>query len=90
MRLKLFVLLLLSASLPILARTVKLQGVVVDAATGAPIPGATISLRTQGIASPSGVAGDFLLPGVNAGQDYLLIVADGYLSLIHISEPTRL
>lgn len=88
MRLKLFVLLLLSASLPILARTVKLQGVVVDAATGAPIPGATISLRTQGIASPSGVAGDFLLPGVNAGQDYLLIVADGYSPMgIDINTP---
>ncbi len=78
MRLKLFLLLLISAALPIFAQTVRLQGVVVDAATGAPVNGANITLRSQAIGANSGQTGDFLIPGAAIGHDYLLITADGY------------
>lgn len=78
MRLKLFLLLLISATFPIFAQTVRLQGVVVDASTGAPVNGATISLRSQGLGTASANNGDFVIPGSKAGSDYVIISCDGY------------
>ncbi len=69
MRLKLFLLLLLSAALPMLAQTVKLQGSVVDSSTGAPLKGATVTLRTQGLGAASMQSGDFFIDAAKAGAD---------------------
>ncbi len=60
------------------AQTVRLQGVVVDSSTGAPVPGATITLRTQGLGAASANNGDFVIPGFKSGTDYVIISCDGY------------
>lgn len=73
-----FLLLLLSAALPMLAQTVKLRGVVIDASTGAPVNGAVVSLRSQGLGAASGKAGDFLIEGVTPGSDYVVVTCDGF------------
>ncbi len=78
MRLKLFLLLLLSAALPMLAQTVKLQGSVVDSSTGAPLKGATVTLRTQGLGAASMQSGDFFIDAAKAGADYVIISCEGY------------
>lgn len=78
MRLKLFLLLLLSAALPVLAQTASVAGVVVDANTGTPVSGATVMLRDQGLASTTGPAGDFRISNAAPGQDYVMVVAYGY------------
>lgn len=69
---------LVSAVLPIFAQTVRLQGVVVDASTGAPLTGATVTLRSQGLGTASANNGDFIIPGSKAGNDYVIISCDGY------------
>ena len=51
MRLKLFLIVLLAAVLPGLAQSSKIVGTVVNASTGAPISGATVSLSKQGNAT---------------------------------------
>ena len=73
-----FLLMLVSAVLPIFAQTVRLQGVVVDASTGAPLTGATVTLRSQGLGTASANNGDFIIPGSKAGNDYVIISCDGY------------
>lgn len=78
MRLKLFLLLLLSATLPTLAQDIKLQGSVVDASTGAPIKGAVVTLRGQELGGLSDATGGFLIPGASIGQDYIIITCEGY------------
>ena len=78
MRLKLFLLVLLTAALPSLAQTMKLQGSVVDAATGAPLKGAVVSMQKQGIGGKSGLAGDFSINGAVKGTEYIVVTCDGY------------
>ena len=78
MKFRLFMLLLLLAALPLTAQTVRLTGVVVDASTGAPIPGAKIQLRDQSGSALSGKAGDFLITGLKPGLDYITIMVDGH------------
>ncbi len=78
MRLKLFLLLLISATFPIFAQTVRLQGVVVDSSTGAPVNGATVTLRSQGLGAASADNGDFVIPGSKSGNDFVIISCDGY------------
>ncbi|MCC8114337.1 MAG: TonB-dependent receptor [Bacteroidales bacterium] len=78
MRLKLFLLLLLAAWLPSIAQTVRVQGSVVDASTGAPIKGAVVTLRDQSLGAQSGAAGDFIISGAGQGTDFIIIDCDGY------------
>ena len=78
MRLKLFLLLLLSAALPTLAQSAGVAGTVVDAYTGQPVTGATVMLREQGLVVTSGPAGDFRISNAAAGDDYIMVVAYGY------------
>lgn len=86
MRLKLFLLLLLSATVPMWAQNTGLSGVVVDATTGSPIPGASVMLAEQGIYVTTGPAGDFRISGAAPGEDLLSIVAYGYRDYVnHVS-----
>ena len=78
MKFKLFLLLLLSAALPTLAQSIRLQGSVVDASTGAPLKGAVVTLRAQELGSQSTAAGEFVIPGAAQGQDYVIVACDGY------------
>ena len=59
MRLKLFLSLMTSAVLPVMAQTAVVTGSVIDADTGSPIPGAVITIQDQGISVTAGPAGDF-------------------------------
>lgn len=83
MRLKLFLLLLLSATLPIMAQNTGLSGTVVDASTGTPIAGASIMLENQGIFATTGPSGDFRISTATAGNDRIQIVAYGYQDIIN-------
>ena len=82
MRLKLFLLLLLSAALPIMAQNTGLSGTVVDATSGSPIVGASIMLENQGIFVTTGPSGDFRISNATAGDDRVQIVAYGYQDIV--------
>lgn len=77
MRLKLTILLLLSAMLPVLAQT-GIKGYVVDARSGRPVADANILLDTQGLFAASASDGSFQITGAQSGTDQLKIVAFGY------------
>ena len=78
MRLKLFLLLALFASLPMLAQHAGVRGVVVDARNGLPVEGATVILDNQGIAATTGRNGDFLIDDALQGNDVLLVLCYGF------------
>lgn len=78
MKFKLFLLLLLSTVLQSWAQSATVTGVVVDANTGAPISGATVMLRDQGLAVTSGLSGDFRISAAKPGSDVLVALAFGY------------
>ncbi len=78
MRLKLFLLLLALAVVPVAAQHTGLQGVVVDAGNGLPIGGATILLDNQGKSVSAGPSGDFLISDATPGTDKLHVMAYGY------------
>lgn len=78
MRFKLLALLLLAAVLPALAQKAGVSGTVVDEYTGAPISGATVMLREQGLRAVTGPSGKFTITNAQAGTDYLLAMAYGY------------
>ena len=78
MRLKLFLLLALFATLPLLAQRTGVQGVVVDAKSGFPVAGATVMLDNQGNAATTGTDGVFIIDDAYAGSDQLLVLAYGY------------
>ena len=78
MKHKLFPLMLLGAALPSVAQTAAVSGTVVDASTGAPVPGATISIQDQGITVTTGPAGDFRISTARPGEAVLTITAPGY------------
>jgi hypothetical protein len=78
MKFKLFLLMLLSAAIPALAQTAAVQGVVVDAGSGAPVSGATISIQDQGITVTTGPGGDFRISTARPGEALLSISAPGY------------
>ena len=80
MRLKPFLLAILTAVLPLIAQATTVTGVVVNSQTGSPVQGATVVLRTAGIATTTGFNGDFRLE-VPAGNDYLVVDLEGYTSL---------
>ena len=78
MRLKLFLLLALFATLPLLAQRTGVQGVVLDAKSGLPIAGATVMLDNQGNAVSTEVDGSFVIDDAVPGADQLLVLAYGY------------
>ena len=78
MRLKLFLLLALFATLPLLAQRAGVQGVVIDAKSGLPVVGATVILDNQGNAATTGTDGAFVIDDALAGPDQLLVLAYGY------------
>ena len=78
MRLKLFLLLALVASLPLLAQHTGVRGVVVDARNGLPVEGATVILDNQGNAATTGHNGDFLIDDARQGTDMLLVLCYGF------------
>ncbi len=78
MRLKLFLLLALFASLPMLAQHTGVHGVVLDARNGLPVEGATVILDNQGIVATTGHNGDFLIDDASQGNDVLLVLCYGF------------
>lgn len=78
MKFKLFLLMLLAAAFPSVAQTAAVSGTVVDASTGAPVPGATISIQEQGITVTTGPAGDFRISTARPGETVLTVSAPGY------------
>lgn len=77
MRLKLFLLMLLSAILPIMAQTATVTGVVINGQSGSPVSGAYVTVRATGATATTGFNGDFRLES-KAGDDYIIITCDGY------------
>jgi len=78
MKLKLFLLLALFATLPLLAQRTGVQGVVVDAKSGLPVVGATVMLDNQGNAETTGPTGKFVIDDAVQGTDELLVLCYGY------------
>lgn len=78
MRMKLFLLLLILAVMPVAAQHTGLQGVVVDAESGTPIVGATVLLPEQGISVTTGPSGDFQISNAKPGNHQLNILVYGY------------
>ncbi len=78
MRLKLFFLLLLSVTFPMIAQKTGISGVVVDNATGSPVAGASVMLGEQGISVMTGISGDFRISTASPGKDFVTIAAYGY------------
>ena len=78
MRLKLFLLLALFATLPMLAQRAGVQGAVFDAKSGLPVIGATVILDNQGNAATTDLEGLFIIDDAIPGPDKLLILAYGY------------
>lgn len=78
MKFKLFLLMLLAAVIPSVAQTAVVSGTVVDANTGSPVAGATISIQDQGITVTTGPAGDFRISKARPGEAMLTIQAPGY------------
>jgi len=58
------------------------RGTVVDARTGAPVKGATVMLRDQGLQALSGGSGEFLITAAGAGDDNILVMVPGYEALM--------
>ncbi len=77
MRIKLFVMLMLAAIMPALAQTASVTGRVVDADTGNPIAGATVTL-SSGATVTTGPTGDFSISNVQPGETMLSVEAQGY------------
>lgn len=82
MKLKLFLLLLLSATVPAFAQRASVRGRVVVADTGNPIAGALVMIQDQGITVTTGPAGDFLISNASAGAATILSIAPGYADAI--------
>ena len=80
MRLKLFLLLLLTATLPSLAQTATVVGVVTDGSNGSPVSGAYVTLQDRGVSATTGFNGDFRVTGVQPGDVYVIVTCDGYQS----------
>ena len=89
MRLKLFLLLALFVTLPLLAQQTGVQGVVIDAKSGIPVVGATVMLDNQGNAVSTGVDGTFVIDDAEPGTDQLLVLAYGYSDWVNDVVITR-
>ena len=80
MRLKLFLLVLLTALLPVVAQTSTVVGVVVNGSTGAALPGATVTLRAAEVKRTTDFSGSFAIPAKAGTSDYLIVSLDGFQS----------
>ncbi len=80
MRLKLFLLVLLTALLPAMAQNASVTGLVVNGSTGAPVSGAQVMLRAAGAQTSTSFNGDYRLNSLPAGHDYLVVLCDGFAS----------
>ena len=78
MRFKLLMLLSLIGIMPAFAQTASVSGTLVDEYTGAPLSGATVMLREQGLRAVTGPSGKFIINKANPGSDFLLAMAFGY------------
>lgn len=78
MRIKLFLLTLLTVALPGLAQQSGLRGVVVDSATGVPVAGAAVMLNDRGAVAMTGPDGTFVIDKITPGSDVISIAAYGY------------
>lgn len=78
MKFKLLMLLTLIGVIPAAAQTASVSGTLVDEYTGAPLAGATVMLREQGLRAVTGPSGKFIISNANAGADYVLAMAFGY------------
>ena len=78
MKLKLFIMLLLSAVMPVVAQSARMTGTVIAADTGNPVAGALVTLREQGITVTTGPAGDFLISNAAPGKVNAQVIAYGY------------
>lgn len=78
MRLKLFLLVLLSVVLPVAAQTSNVVGVVINDVTGVPVRGATILLRGTNATAVTNQSGDFSVQSPRCGSDYLIVNCEGY------------
>ena len=77
MRLKLFLLALLTAIVPMVAQTSNVVGVVVNGSTGAPVSGASVSLK-NGASATTNFSGEFSLNAQSGSSDILVVTSDGY------------
>ena len=78
MRLKLFLLVLLTALLPSLAQTSNVVGVVLNGTTGSPVSGAYVTLRGADKTVQSTYSGNFAFSTSAGGTDYLVVTCDGF------------
>lgn len=78
MKQRLSLLFMLFLSISMYAQRTGFSGIVVDAGTGQPVPGANVMLREQNIYVTSGPAGDFQITNASPGADYLTITSFGY------------
>ncbi|MDE6629753.1 MAG: TonB-dependent receptor [Muribaculaceae bacterium] len=78
MRIKLFLMLLLSAMLPAMAQNAVVTGSVIDADTGSPVAGAVITIPDQGISVTTGPNGDFRISNARPGEAVITVTAPGY------------
>ncbi len=78
MRLKLFLVMLLTAVAGAIAQTASVTGTVIDTNTGAPVAGARVSLNNQGLQAVTSPAGDFVIKNAKAGEDVMAVSASGY------------
>lgn len=77
-KLKLLLILMLSAWLSAWALPTGVRGVVVDARSGQPVAGATVLLDEQGFTVSTGPAGDFQISDARPGRDMLVVIGYGY------------
>ena len=80
MKLRLFLLLLLSVTLPTIARAATVTGLVVNGNTGAPVAGANVYLRAAGLSVTTGFNGDFKIDNVANGRDYIVVSLEDFQS----------
>ena len=73
-KLKLLLILMLSAWLSAWALPTGVRGVVVDARSGQPVAGATVLLDEQGFTVSTGPAGDFQISDARPGRDLLVVI----------------
>ena len=79
MRLKLFLLLLLTATLPSLARTATVVGIVTDGSNGSPDQRPPMSpSRTGASRRPQASTATLRVTGVRPGDMYIIVTCDGY------------
>lgn len=61
------------------AQSASLRGRILDAVTGAPVPGATVAATSAGISARTDSTGHYVLDGLKVGIHRFLVSATGYL-----------